>query len=123
MERNTTTADGRRSRLRRSFLQGAVKLFILQQAEHGPVYGREISKTLGDLGYELSSGTLYPFLHALEQEHLLSSSTKLVRNRVRRYYELTVEGRSCLTEVRDEFAALMKKIFTADVPHGQWKPS
>jgi DNA-binding PadR family transcriptional regulator len=117
VERNTTTEDDRRGRLRRSFLQGTVKLFILQQAAHGPVYGREINKALGDLGYELSPGTLYPFLHTLEQEHLLSSSTKPVRNRVRRYYTLTAEGRSCLTEVREEFAALMKKIFTADAPH------
>jgi len=116
VERGITTEDDRRGRLRRSFLQGAVKLFILQQAAHGPVYGREISKALSDLGYELSSGTLYPFLHTLEQEHLLSSSTTRVRNRVRRYYKLTAEGRSCLTEVRNEFAALMKKIFTDDAP-------
>ena len=94
MERNPTTEDDRRGRLRRSFLQGPIKLFILQQAAYGPVYGREISKALGDLGYAMSAGTLYPFLHTLEQEGLLSSSTKAVHNRVRRYYELTLR-RAC----------------------------
>ena len=114
MERETSQQNGSHSRLRRSLVQGAVKLFILQQAEQGAVYGRELSKALHVLGHDLSPGTLYPFLHGLEKEHLLHSNAVTVSGRVRRYYELTDEGRACVQKVRGELAVLVKKIFAKE---------
>lgn len=114
MEQQKAKEDGNHNRLRRSFVQGAIKLFILQQAAQGAVYGRELSKALSAFGYELSPGTLYPFLHGLEKEKLLRSRTVLVSGRVRRYYELTDDGCACLLEVREELAALVKKIFSVE---------
>jgi DNA-binding PadR family transcriptional regulator len=114
MEKDVSQEGGRQSRLRRSFVQGAVKLFILHQAAQGAVYGREVSKSLTALGYALSPGTLYPFLHGLEKEKLLRSKTMMVSGRARRYYELTAAGRVCLSEVREELAVLMRKILTTE---------
>jgi DNA-binding PadR family transcriptional regulator len=122
MAKDPSQVSGRHSRLRRSFVQGAAKLFILQQAAHGTMYGRELSKALGALGYELSPGTLYPFLHGLEKEHLLRSKTVLVSGRMRRYYELTEDGRVCVAEVREELATLMRKIFPVEESLTQRKP-
>lgn len=114
MEQENTKENGGYDRLRRSFVQGLIKLFILQQAAQGAAYGREISKTLSVLGYELSPGTLYPFLHGLEKEKLLRSRTVPVGGRVRRYYELTDKGRACVRKVREELAVLVKKVFSAE---------
>ncbi|MGE0679454.1 MAG: PadR family transcriptional regulator [Candidatus Binatia bacterium] len=114
MEKPKAKEDGSHSRLRRSFVQGAIKLFILQQAAQGAVYGRELGKSLGILGYELSPGTLYPFLHGLEKERLLRSRNVPVSGRVRRYYELTDDGHACLLEVREELNSLVKKIFSME---------
>jgi DNA-binding PadR family transcriptional regulator len=122
VEKQEAKEGGRHSRLRRSFVQGAIKLFILQQAAQGAVYGRELSKSLGTVGYELSPGTLYPFLHGLEKEKLLRSRTVPVSGRVRRYYELTDDGRACLLEVREELAALVKRIFSVEEALLQRKP-
>lgn len=114
MKKAASTEGGRHIRLRRSFVQGAIKLFLLQQAAQGAVYGRDLRKALGAFGYELSPGTLYPFLHGLEKENLLRSRTVPVSGRVRRYYELTDDGRACLLEVREQLAVLVKKIFTVE---------
>lgn len=114
MKKEAAKEGGQQSRLRRSFVQGAIKLFILQQAAQGAVYGRELSKALHTLGYALSPGTLYPFLHSLEKEKLLHSRTVPVSGRVRRYYELTDDGRTCLLEVREELALLVKRIFSLE---------
>ena len=122
MAKEPSQEGGRHSRLRRSFVQGTVKLFILQQAAYGTVYGRELSKALGALGYELSPGTLYPFLHGLEKEKLLRSKIVLVSGRMRRYYELTEDGRVCLAEVREELVTLMRKIFSLEESLIQRKP-
>lgn len=100
----------------RSFLRGMVELFVLQQAGQGPVYGGSLSKTLHRLGYNISPGSLYPLLHALEEKNLLRCQAREVGGRVRKYYELTEAGRSCLTEVREILAGLIEEIIFSDKP-------
>jgi PadR family transcriptional regulator len=94
----------------RSFLQGMVELFVLQRAEKGPVYGVSLHKALHNLGYDISPGSLYPLLHWLEKKRLLRCRIHEVGGRIRKYYELTKEGRSCLTEVRQDLAGLVEEI-------------
>lgn len=94
----------------RSFLRGVVELFVLQRAGQGPVYGGSLSKTLHRLGYDISPGSLYPLLHALEEKNLLRCQAREVGGRVRKYYELTEAGRSCLTEVRETLVGLVEEI-------------
>jgi PadR family transcriptional regulator PadR len=40
----------------------------------------------------LTEGAMYPSLHKMEAEGILSTSTELVDNRVRKYYKLTKQG-------------------------------
>ena len=94
----------------RSFLQGIVRLFVLQQAGKGPVYGVSLNKALRALGYNISPGSLYPLLHSLEKKGLLCCHIYEVGGRIRKYYELTKEGRSCLAEVREDLAGLVEEI-------------
>jgi PadR family transcriptional regulator, regulatory protein PadR len=107
-----------KSQIYRSFLHGMVKLFVLQQAGQGPVYGGALSKSLHTLGYEISPGSLYPLLHSLTQEKLLRCHIQMVKGRMRKYYELTEGGRSCLTAVREELAGLVKEVVFAGKPCG-----
>jgi len=105
-----TPRRSHQTKIYRSFLRGMVELFVLQRAGQGPVYGGSLSKSLRTLGYEISPGSLYPLLHALQEEKLLSCHTREVKGRVRKYYELTAEGRSCLVEVREHLAELVREI-------------
>jgi PadR family transcriptional regulator PadR len=85
-----------------AFWQGMVRLVILQQASHGPIYGGRLSKFLREQGYAISPGSLYPLLHLLEKAGFLASRLKVYRGRVRKYYEITLQGRTCLNGVRRE---------------------
>jgi len=100
----------------RSFLRGIVELFVLQQAGQGPVYGGALSKTLHSLGYDISPGSLYPLLHTFEEKRLLRCYTREVSGRMRKYYELTDAGRSCLTEVRENLAGLVAEVIFNSKP-------
>jgi DNA-binding PadR family transcriptional regulator len=117
-EAKTPERGGQKTQLRvsyknqicRSFLQGMVELFVLQQAGKEPVYGVSLSKALHNLGYDISPGSLYPLLHTLEERKLLHCRIREVGGRVRKYYELTDAGRSCLAEVRQDLAGLVEEI-------------
>ena len=96
--------------IHRAFLHGVTKLFVLHRAGQGPVYGEALSKSLRRLGYHISPGSLYPLLHSLEREKLLRCRIQVTKGRVRKYYELTSKGQSCLTAVREEVAGLVHEI-------------
>ena len=108
--RRTPELVSHKHQIYRSFLQGIVGLFVLQQAGKGPVYGVFLNKALRDLGYNISPGSLYPLLHNLEKKGLLRCQIHEVGGRIRKYYELTKEGRSCLAEVRRDLAGLVEEI-------------
>ena len=99
-----------KSQLYHSFWQGLVKLFVLHQAGQGPIYGGRLKKTLRDRGYDISPGSLYPLLHAMEKANLLSSRLKVFKGRVRKYYGLTPQGESCLQELQQAFSGLAREI-------------
>jgi DNA-binding PadR family transcriptional regulator len=100
----------RHDHIYRSFLQGMVRLFILHRAGQEPVYGEALNRALRRFGYALSPGSLYPLLHTLERQRLLRCRIRIAKGRVRKYYELTEEGRSCLDEVRKELAGLVAEV-------------
>jgi DNA-binding PadR family transcriptional regulator len=89
---------------------GFVKLHILYHAGGEPVYGLWLIEELGRHGYRLSPGTLYPILHGLKQENLLSVETRVVEGRARKYYRLTSKGRAVLKEGRRKAQELLEEI-------------
>lgn len=103
-----------KSQLYHSFWQGLVKLFVLHQAGQGPIYGGRLKKTLRDRGYDISPGSLYPLLHAMEKANLLSSRLKVFKGRVRKYYGLTPDGASCLQELRHAFSPLALEVIVGN---------
>lgn len=104
------------SQIHRDFIHGMAKIFILHQAGQGPVYGNKLSKALKALGYQISPGSLYPLLHTLEKSGLLHSRIRVFKGRLRKYYELTEQGRLCLAALRRELRDLVKTVFLSQDP-------
>ena len=94
----------------REFLRGAVQLHILHHADEREIHGAWMSRELAEHGYEISPGTLYPTLHRLESEGLLSSRGTVVEGRSRRVYKITAEGRKTLRQTRKALRELADEV-------------
>ena len=89
---------------------GFVKLHILYHAGREPVYGLWLIEELAVHGYRLSPGTLYPILHGLQAEKLLTSETRVVEGKVRKYYRLTSAGRKALEQGKIKAQELLEEL-------------
>jgi DNA-binding PadR family transcriptional regulator len=58
-------------------------------------------------GYDISPGTLYPMLHALEDSGVLTSTQEVVDGKGRRYYRATKAGDLLLRELRAKIRELV----------------
>jgi DNA-binding PadR family transcriptional regulator len=94
----------------REFLRGAVRLHVLHHAAETPVHGAWMAAELARHGYEISPGTLYPTLHRMEEEGLLTSDHEVVDGRRRRLYRATAEGRRTLQEMRRALRELADEV-------------
>jgi DNA-binding PadR family transcriptional regulator len=94
----------------REFLRGAVQLHILHHAAEGEIHGAWMARELATHGYQISPGTLYPTLHRLESEGLLSSRTTVEEGRSRRVYKITTEGRKALRRARKALQELADEV-------------
>ena len=84
----------------RELMRGAVFLHVLHHASQEAVHGAWLSVELARHGYDLSPGTLYPTLHRMEREGLVTSEQRTVEGRVRRLYRTTPVGEAALAEGR-----------------------
>jgi PadR family transcriptional regulator PadR len=94
----------------KELLRGAVRLHILHHAAEEPVHGAWMSAELARHGYAISPGTLYPTLHRLEAEGLLTSRSEVVAGRTRRLYSATDAGLAALAEGRRAVAELAAEV-------------
>lgn len=79
-------------------MRGAIRLHVLHHAAADQVHGAWMAAELEHHGYRISPGTLYPTLHRMEEEGLLTSFRVVVDGRTRRVYEITPTGRTALAE-------------------------
>lgn len=89
---------------------GLIRLHILYHAASAPFYGAWMLDELARHGYRLSYGTLYPTLHKLQEEGLLTREERLERGRIRKYYTATAEGRAALAQARRMIAELNREL-------------
>jgi PadR family transcriptional regulator, regulatory protein PadR len=94
----------------RGFFLGFIRIHILHHAAEGPIYGAAMMEELQRHGYEISAGTLYPILHAMETAGWLTHEEKVVAGRVRKYYTATPEGRATLDQLRDRIRELVDEV-------------
>ena len=98
----------------REFQRGAVRLHILHHAAETEVHGAWLTEELAHHGYRISPGTLYPTLHRLEADGLLSSTQHVVDGRTRRVYQATAAGRRALADDRRALAELAREVLGWD---------
>jgi DNA-binding PadR family transcriptional regulator len=94
----------------REFLRGAVQLHILHHAAEEEIHGAWMAHELAGHGYEISPGTLYPTLHRLEAEGLLTSRKVVEEGHARRVYKITAEGRKALKQMRKALRELTNEV-------------
>jgi DNA-binding PadR family transcriptional regulator len=89
-------------------IKGTLKTIILKLLkDNGRMYGYEITQKVKDLTagkIQLTEGALYPTLHALEADGILTTETEYIGKRVRKYYSLSSEGNKVSDEKVSEFA-------------------
>jgi len=89
-----------------SFLNGLPELLMLKLLSRRPMYGYEIVRgiqTETNATFSFGEGCIYPYLHYLEQEKLVSSRRMEVGGRNRNYYQLTARGRKRLGQLSTEW--------------------
>jgi DNA-binding PadR family transcriptional regulator len=94
----------------KELLRGAARLHILHHAAEGPIHGAWMAAELARHGYVISPGTLYPMLHRMEAEGLLTSTSQVVNGRTRRVYRATEPGLAALEQGRRAVAELASEI-------------
>ncbi|MFJ8741649.1 PadR family transcriptional regulator [Embleya sp. NPDC127516] len=101
----------------REFQRGAVRLHILHHAAEDEIHGAWMAEELAGHGYRISPGTLYPTLHRMEADGLLTSEQRVVEGRTRRVYRATDAGLAALAEDRRALAELAREVLPeADRP-------
>lgn len=108
-------------RVRRELARGTAELAVLSLVERRQRYGYELLKYLEKAGrsvLEVKEGTLYPLLHRLEDAGLIAGEWKAEdRERPRKYYRITSDGRTRARLLRAEWARLTEAVqgFMADL--------
>jgi len=88
-----------------------IELHVLHHAAERPIYGLWLIEELGEHGYKISPGTLYPMLHSMEKSGLLKNRDVLTNGRIRKYYSITSKGRRHLLKGKRQIGELVNEIF------------
>ena len=94
-------------------LKGTLPTLILEALVKEPSHGYRIAQQIKERSQgilDFKEGTLYPALHKLENEGLVSSNETAENGRPRRYYRITPSGRKALTKDRAEWLELSRAV-------------
>lgn len=93
---------------------GSAAMLVLALLKGGEMYGYQIIEELARRSenvFQFKEGTLYPILHGLEKDHLLSArEAEAPSGRVRRYYAITEKGLRALEEKEKEWNTFSKAV-------------
>ena len=93
-------------RVDKELSKGSHELILLKLLSRGDKYGYQILQEmalLSDHAFEMSQGSLYPFLHRLETRGFLTSYREDAGGRRRVLYPLTEKGHKALAEKEKEW--------------------
>jgi PadR family transcriptional regulator PadR len=101
-------------KIEKSLLSGSTPLLVLSLLKDGDKYGYEMVTELAnrsDNTFQLKEGTLYPLLHTLEKNKLVTSYLQAAPGgRERKYYRLTAAGREQLEYKEKEWKLFSEKV-------------
>jgi PadR family transcriptional regulator PadR len=89
-------------------------VLILSLLAERPTYGYQIAKELerrSEGFFDVKEGTLYPALHRLERERLVTSEWEVVvEGPSRKVYRITDQGRRALADAANEWGTFARKL-------------
>ena len=94
-------------------LKGHLDLLLLSILADGPAHGYAVIETLRQRSsgtFDLPEGTIYPALHRLEKQSLLSSDWTEESGRRKRIYKLTAKGKQALSQRQQEWKSFSKAV-------------
>lgn len=101
-------------------IKGTLKTIVLKQLENNNrMYGYEITQRVKELSLQrihITEGALYPTLHSLEAEGLVTTEIEYIGKRVRKYYRLNSKGKTAIDEKISELSDFMNTLhFLLDI--------
>lgn len=93
-------------RVDKELSKGSHELILLKLLSRQDMYGYQLIQQmalLSDNVFHMSQGSLYPFLHALEDRGLIRSYSQVESGRERRFYHLTAAGRAALSDKEEQW--------------------
>ncbi len=100
-------------KISKELLKGSTSLLILGLLNDENMYGYEMIKRLQEKSenvFELKEGTLYPILHSLEENNLITSYWDESTAKKRKYYAITEKGKSQLKTKKEEWKVFQNGI-------------
>ena len=95
-------------------LKGTLKTIVLKLlADHPKLYGYEITQKVKELTADrilITEGALYPILHSLESEELVTTEIEYIGKRMRKHYRISAKGRSMATQKVNEVASFIESL-------------
>jgi PadR family transcriptional regulator PadR len=100
--------------MEKGLLAGNTTMLILKLLENKDMYGYQMIEALSEKSgnvFNLKAGTLYPILHNLENEGIVSAYDDNADSaRIRKYYHLSSKGRRLLLAKQQEWAAYSEAV-------------
>ncbi|AYE33753.1 PadR family transcriptional regulator [Clostridium septicum] len=103
-------------KINKELLKGSTTILILSLLNRKDMYGYEMIKEMEIRSkgiFAFKEGTLYPILHALENENFIESYWDSGEGRrKRKYYKITDDGKNILKEKQEDW-----ELFSSTVNH------
>jgi DNA-binding PadR family transcriptional regulator len=92
-------------------VKGTLKTIVLKLlADNRKMYGYEITQKVKEITGDrivITEGALYPTLHALEADGLVTTEIEYIGKRIRKHYKLTPSGKTTTKEKVNELTEFM----------------
>lgn len=96
--------------------KGSLATIILKLlGENGRMYGYQITQEVKAISageFVITEGALYPMLHKLEADGMLTVETEMIGNRMRKYYSITQNGKKEVVNRMAEMEAFIRHMQT-----------
>ena len=100
-------------KINKELLKGSTSMLILEMLQTENMYGYQMIRKLSEKSekvFELKEGTLYPILHGLEEEGVITSYWDETTAKKRKYYAITEKGKKHLKDKKEEWNLFSKGI-------------
>ncbi|MEM8782345.1 MAG: PadR family transcriptional regulator [Planctomycetota bacterium] len=101
----------------KSLLHGSLDVLVLAILADGPQYGYSLQKKVSEAGnHAIKAGTLYPLLHRMEADGLITPTWEKTTGRPRKWYALTPAGQKALTRQAADWQAALARMQAVVLP-------